>query len=45
MTEYDPKPPFDAGSLAKADREVVELATARLREMNGELAAGGSARP
>ena len=37
MTEYDPNPPFDAGSLAKAPREVVELAHVRLGDMGNEL--------
>jgi transcriptional regulator GlxA family with amidase domain len=27
MIEYDPEPPFDAGSLAKADPSVVERVT------------------
>ncbi|MGB3635641.1 MAG: DJ-1/PfpI family protein [Rubrobacteraceae bacterium] len=43
MTEYDPKPPFDAGSLAKAPREVVELARVRLEEMGNELSPDGNA--
>lgn len=36
MMEYDPEPPFDAGSLAKAPREVVELAHARIQELLAE---------
>jgi transcriptional regulator GlxA family with amidase domain len=30
--EYDPQPPFDAGSSRKAPREIVELVRARARE-------------
>ena len=45
MTEYDTKPPFDAGSAAKADREVVELAAARYRGLVGGLSAERGARP
>lgn len=37
MTEYDPRPPFDAGSLAKADKEVVEMARAQMMETVGEV--------
>jgi transcriptional regulator GlxA family with amidase domain len=37
--EYDPQPPFDAGSVAKAPASVVELVTAvmeqRQREVSG----------
>ncbi len=36
MVEYDPQPPFDAGSLAKAPPEVVELAHARVQEHFGK---------
>lgn len=36
MIEYDPDPPFDAGSLTKAPRKTVELAQARLLEMVAE---------
>jgi hypothetical protein len=27
IIEYDPKPPFDSGSIAKAEPSIVELAT------------------
>ncbi len=37
MIEYDPEPPFDAGSLAKAPREVAELAHARVQELAAEF--------
>lgn len=37
ITEYDPQPPFDAGSIAKADEEIVEMARARWMEMVGEV--------
>jgi transcriptional regulator GlxA family with amidase domain len=36
--EYDPQPPFDAGSPSKAPAEIVELATATLQ---GPAGAGG----
>ena len=39
MIEYDPEPPFDAGSLAKAPREVAELAHARVQELAAEFSA------
>lgn len=45
MTEYDPEPPFDAGSLAKAPPEVVELALARLEEMGNGSSPDGGAQP
>lgn len=35
MTEYDPQPPFDAGSITKADKEIVEMARGRMMEMFG----------
>jgi putative intracellular protease/amidase len=36
--EYDPQPPFDAGSPAKAPAEIVELLTARSRFIAAEAA-------
>jgi putative intracellular protease/amidase len=36
--EYDPQPPFDAGSPEKAPREIVELLTARSRFIAAEAA-------
>ncbi len=45
MMEYDPKPPFDAGSLAKAPPEVVELAHARVQELVAELSPATGAQP
>ena len=41
MTEYDPEPPFDAGSLAKAPEDIVELAHARLQAAAGGSSPGG----
>jgi transcriptional regulator GlxA family with amidase domain len=37
--EYDPQPPFDAGSPHKAPAEIVELLRARSRFVSGEAAA------
>jgi hypothetical protein len=38
--EYDPQPPFDSGSVAKAPRPVLDLVSAALaqrqREVSGE---------
>ncbi|MGO9488039.1 MAG: DJ-1/PfpI family protein [Solirubrobacteraceae bacterium] len=40
--EYDPQPPFDAGSPAKAPAQIVELLSRSSRfEQAGQLAAGG----
>jgi transcriptional regulator GlxA family with amidase domain len=36
--EYDPQPPFDAGSPSKAPAEIVELLRARSRFVSGEAA-------
>ena len=36
--EYDPQPPFDAGSPDKAPPEIVELLTARSRFIAAEAA-------
>jgi transcriptional regulator GlxA family with amidase domain len=36
--EYDPQPPFDAGSPAKAPAEIVELLTSRSRFIAAEAA-------
>ncbi len=33
--EYDPQPPFDAGSPAKAPPQVLELIARRLRRAQG----------
>ncbi|CAA9408288.1 MAG: ThiJ/PfpI family protein [uncultured Rubrobacteraceae bacterium] len=43
MIEYDPEPPFDAGSPAKAPREVVELAQVRVQELAPEFSSGRGA--
>jgi putative intracellular protease/amidase len=40
--EYDPQPPFDAGSPSKAPAEVVELLRARSRFVIGEAAPAGT---
>ena len=37
--EYDPQPPFDAGSPQKAPAEIVELLRARSRFVIGEAGA------
>jgi putative intracellular protease/amidase len=39
--EYDPEPPFDAGSPSKAPKEIVELATAEQRAEDAAAAAAG----
>jgi transcriptional regulator GlxA family with amidase domain len=36
--EYDPQPPFDAGSPSKAPAEIVELLSARSRFISAEAA-------
>jgi transcriptional regulator GlxA family with amidase domain len=42
--EYDPQPPFDAGSPAKAPAPVVELLRSRSRFITGEQAETSSVR-
>jgi len=37
--EYDPEPPFDSGSPAKADPQIVELVTQLARGEQEELEA------
>lgn len=39
MIEYDPQPPFDAGSVAKAGPELTELVRAALQAENEVAAA------
>jgi transcriptional regulator GlxA family with amidase domain len=39
--EYDPQPPFDAGSPEKAPQEIVELVRAVERAEEAEAAAAG----
>ena len=39
ITEYDPRPPFDAGSIAKATPEVVSRAERRMAELAGRAKA------
>lgn len=42
ITEYDPQPPFDAGSIAKATPEIVGRAERRMAELAGRAKASAS---
>jgi len=42
LTEYDPQPPFDAGSMRKATPEVVEHAKRRMAELASRVKAQAS---